>query len=152
MVLKWLAISCDAGRRHYTGAVEVYEDRGLWISFVLFGRLSWIGHWSLLDTELFTLVEWYSGVTLKWQVALVTLGGETAYSPLRSPRTEVFKLVEFYVEDSLEMAIQVSQYRVLQVSRAVLRRWSWNCHPSVTRCKKPYIHCSGSLGHKGLSW
>ena len=70
--------------------------------------------------------------------SVVTQRGKTSHSPLRSPRTEVFEVIEFYTDDASEMAIYhdtggnrlhidksgLPGYRAFRVHRVLLERWS----------------------------
>ena len=61
--------------------------------------------------------------------SMVTLGGESAWSSLRSPRKELFRLVELCLgrkEFYDLIQLYLGWKRVLSVGKVILREWSWN--------------------------
>ena len=112
------------------------------------------------STGVFELVELYSEMAICW----CHWGKMFCRFIFRSSRTRFIEWVEFYLEDGLEMAHQLSQERTLQGDTRVLlkrcswngwlilRRWSWNDHSPVPQGEESAQSLDISPKSRLLKW
>ena len=118
MVLKWPFID-DTGEE---SAHQIFKSPGIWSSLSRYSSCTWrmALKWPLVSstgedsvhslirspgrqTSLNQYGSFAQKMVLKWPSSVVLM--ETAHSLIRSPGRQPFKLVEFYSEDGLEIAI-----------------------------------------------